>query len=389
MLSVSASVFGHFIVEMCYNFLPIVYPLLIASMGLRFSQIGFIAFVLSIVTSVAQPAFGLLSDRWSPWKLASLGVIWGGIFLGLIGLAPSYELLVLVVALGALGSAAFHPSGATIASVDLGKHRGAVVSLFSVGGNLGAATSPLLVAASIGWLGLSGTSILIPIAILAGLLMYWQLGIGAGIRSEDYSQTKINDTSRANSNGWKLGLILVVLSIMFRSWFLSFITYLPMWIQEQGRTLEMGGQLLFVFSAFLAGGSLFGGVLSDRIGRWQVLALGLGLLGPAYWFFLNAVNSDMHVILLSVMGILVGLTFPVSIVFAQEMWPRGVGLASALVIGLASTPAGIGASVTGILADKYSLEVGLRALLFAPICGLACVLILVVLQHRNTMPHRP
>ena len=72
----------------------------------------------------------------------------------------------------------------------------------------------------------------------------------------------------------------------------------------------MGGQLLFVFSAFLGGGSLLGGVLSDRIGRWQVLALGLGLLSPSYWFFMNTINSDMQVILLSIMGILVGLTFP-------------------------------------------------------------------------------
>ncbi len=374
--------FGHFIVETCYNFLPIVYPLLIASMGLSFAQIGFIAFVLSIVASVAQPAFGLLSDRWSPWKLASLGVIWSGVFLGMIGVAPSYTLLILAVALGALGSAAFHPSGATIASVGVGKHRGAMVSLFSVGGNLGAAFSPLLVAAIIGWLGLSGTSILIPIAILTGLLMYWQLRIGVGSGSGDYSQAKIDDASRANSNGWQLGLILVVLSIMFRSWFLSFVTYLPTWIQEQGGALEMGGQLLFVFSAFLGGGSLLGGVLSDRIGRWQVLALGLGLLSPSYWFFMNTINSDIQVILLSIMGILVGLTFPVGIVFAQEVWPRGVGLASALAIGLGSAPAGIGAAITGLLADKYSLEVGLRALLYTPICGLACVLILVVLQHR-------
>ena len=220
-------------------------------MGLSFAQIGFIAFVLSIVASVAQPAFGLLSDRWSPWKLASLGVIWSGVFLGMIGVAPSYTLLILAVALGALGSAAFHPSGATIASVGVGKHRGAMVSLFSVGGNLGAAFSPLLVAAIIGWLGLSGTSILIPIAILTGLLMYWQLRIGVGSGSGDYSQAKIDDASRANSNGWQLGLILVVLSIMFRSWFLSFVTYLPTWIQEQGGALEMGGQLLFIFSYFL------------------------------------------------------------------------------------------------------------------------------------------
>ena len=352
-------------------------------MGLRFAQIGFIAFVLAIVASVAQPAFGYWSDRWSPWKLAALGVVWCGVFLGLVGLAPNYEVLVLVVALGAFGSAAFHPAGATIASIGVDKHKGAAVSLFSVGGNLGVASSPLLVAAGIGWLGLPGTSILIPIALLAGLIMYCQLGMGATIRSEN-SRAKNNDAARENRNGWLLGLILVVLAIMFRSWFhLSFITYLPTWIQEQGRTLTVGGQLLFVFSASSGGGSLLGGVLSDRIGRWQVIALALGFLCPAYWFFLSAASPDMQVMLLVIMGILVGLTFPVSIVFAQEVWPRGVGLASALVIGLGWAPGGIGASVTGLLADKYSLTFGLRALLFAPIFGLACMLIFVALQRRQ------
>ncbi len=382
-LSVSISVFGHFIIEVCYNFLPIVYPLLIVSMGLRFAQIGFIPLVLCIVASVAQPAFGYWSDRWSPQKLAALGVIWGGVFMGSVGLAPNYELLILAVALGALGSAAFHPSGATIASVGVGKHRGAVVSLFSVGGNLGAASSPLLVAVGIGWLGMPGTSILIPIALLAGLLIYWKLGMRAAIHSED-SRDKNSHAGRENRNGWLLGLILVVLAIMFRSWFhLSFMTYLPMWIQEQGRTLTVGGQLLFLFSASLGGGSLLGGTLSDRIGRWQVMALGLGFLSPAYWFFLNVVSPEIQAILIAVLGILMGLTFPVSIVFAQELWPRGIGLASALVIGLGWAPGGIGASVTGLLADKYSLTVGLRALLFAPIFGLACILILVALQRRQ------
>ena len=381
MRSVSVSVFGHFIIEVCYNFLPIVYPLLIVSMGLRLGQIGVIAFVQNIVASLTQPAFGYWSDRWNPWKLAALGVLWGGVFLGLVGLAQNYAVLVLVVAMGALGSAAFHPAGAVIASMGVGKRKGAVLSLFTVGGTLGAAVSPLLVAVGLGWLGLRGTSILIPIGLLAGLAMYWRLGVGTKGGSEESLRTN-TDAARVVTNEWVLGLALVVLAIMCRSWFyVSFITYMPTWIHEQGRTLAMGGEFLFAFTAFLGGGSLLGGVLSDRIGRWQVIALGLGCLCPAYWYFLNALNPDIQIILLAVMGVLVGLTLPASIVLAQEVWSRGVGLASALVIGLGWVPGGIGAAVTGLLADKYSLTIGLRALLIAPILGVGCMLIFVALRR--------
>jgi FSR family fosmidomycin resistance protein-like MFS transporter len=84
------------------------------------------------------------------------------------------------------------------------------------------------------------------------------------------------------------------------------------------------------------------------------------------------------------MGILVGLTLPASIVLAQEVWSRGVGLASALVIGLGWVPGGIGAAVTGLLADKYSLAIGLRALLIAPIISVVCMLAFVALRrHRE------
>lgn len=382
--SVSGSVFGHFVIEVCYNFLPIVYPLLIVSMGLRLGQIGVIAFVQNIVASLFQPAFGYLSDRWSPSKLAAIGVLWGGVFLGLVGLAENYAVLLLVVAMGALGSAAFHPAGAVIASMGVGKHKGAVLSFFTVGGALGAAVSPIFVAAGLGWLGLRGTSILIPIGILAGLVMYWQLGVRSTAQSEE-SGAKNTDDARMGTNEWLLGLALVVLAIMCRSWFyVSFVTYLPTWMQGQGGSLAMGGKFLFAFTAFLSGGSLLGGVLSDRIGRWQVVALGLGLLCPAYWYFLNALVLDVQLILLATMGILVGLTLPASIVMAQEVWSRGVGLASALVIGLGWVPGGIGAAVTGLLADKYSLVIGLRALLIAPIISVVCMLAFVALRrHRE------
>jgi MFS family permease len=68
---------------------------------------------------------------------------------------------------------------------------------------------------------------------------------------------------------------------MTRSWVqLSFTTYLPEWLQGQGWTMAGSGRMLTALLIAISLGTLIGGSLSDRIGRWQVLALSLVLLAP-------------------------------------------------------------------------------------------------------------
>jgi FSR family fosmidomycin resistance protein-like MFS transporter len=74
-------------------------------------------------------------------------------------------------------------------------------------------------------------------------------------------------------------------------------------------------------------------------------------------------------------GLLLGSTFPVTVVMAQEAWPRGVGLASALVMGVGWLPGGLGASVTGLVADHSTLGGALQLLVIPPMLGLLCILI--------------
>lgn len=382
-IPVSLVAFGHFVLETCSNFLPVVYPLLIPVMGLTYAQIGLLALVLGVGASAAQPIFGLWSDRWSAWKIAPLGVAWIGLFLGAVGLLTSYYWLVLVVAVGALGAAAFHPAGATIAYAGGGRRRGVAVSIFSVGGNLGAAFSPLAISMVIGKFGLAGTTVLIPAALGSGLLIYRRLGTIAR-REAPVAQDAPAQPARDAPAGWLVGLSLIVVAMMARSWFqVGLVTYLPTWVQAHGYGITLGGQMLFAFLVSVGAGSLTGGALSDYIGRWSVLTLGLGLLGPAYWVYLNASTIAGLTTLLIVMGVLIGFTFPVSIVLAQDIWPRRVGLASALVMGLGWAPGGMGASVTGLLADVVSLDYGLRWLIIAPMVGLAALLTFGVLRRRG------
>jgi FSR family fosmidomycin resistance protein-like MFS transporter len=142
--------------------------------------------------------------------------------------------------------------------------------------------------------------------------------------------------------------------------------------------------MLSIMLVFVGVGSLTGGPLSDYIGRWQVLALSLVLLAPAHWLFLT-VTGPLQVVMTAVMGVLIGASFPAGLVMAQEAWPSRVGVATALVMGPGWATGGIGASVTGFLADRFSLTTGLQSLILIPLVGVACIMIYVILQRRQSV----
>jgi len=280
-----------------------------------------------------------------------------------------------MVGLGALGSAAFHPAGASLAAVGVTGRRGVALSLFSVGGNLGSALSPLLVGAGIIWLGLPGTALLIPLALLIGLFLYRQTRSFPLPAANPQCPISNPQSLIANPQfGSRLALSLVILMAAARSWFQgSLMTYLPEWLQSNGRSLETAGFMLSILLVAVSVGSLSGGTLSDRVGRIPVVIASLALLGPAQWLFLQTTGVAQVLCLISI-GVLIGGTFPVAILMAQETWPHAVGLASALVMGLGWLPAGIGAWVSGLIADQTSLGFALTSLVFVPAVGVVAAL---------------
>jgi FSR family fosmidomycin resistance protein-like MFS transporter len=380
---------AHLVIELCNNYLPVVYPILITTMALSYAQVGIVTLVGSTAATLSQPLFGYLSDRLESRRVIMFSVLWIGLLMSLVGLVPSYGVLILLVGLGSLGSAAFHPAGATMAAGVTTTRRGATLSVFSVSGTLGSALSPLLIATVVTEWGLGGTLVLFPTALLAGLLLLRQWGWARnGVPSSRAPMRSGAHAPAPAQSGSLVGLVLVIFLVMFRSWFqFSLATYLPEWLRSQGWPLTTSGRMLTAFLVSVSLGAVIGGTLSDRVGRWQVVALSLGLLGPAYWFFVGA-SGTPQVKLVVVIGVLLGSSFPVTVAMAQEAWPQGIGLASALVMGLGWLPGGLGASFTGLVADQTSLAMALRLLVIPPILGLACALIYARYQQMADHPGR-
>lgn len=368
---------GHFLLELFHQYLPVFFPLYRAEFGLTYGQIGMITLVGTTTMSLAQPLFGFFIDRFDARRIAALSVLWVGLIMAVLGFSGNYWVLLIGVALAGFGSAAFHPAGASVVTkaTEEGK-RGRAVSFFAVGGNIGSAGSPLLLAIGLGVLGLKGTVVLLPVVVLAAIWLVNGLGQESKVEREAHRQ------SRAGQ-GFLLGLVLITVVAMTRAWFqLSLTTYLPTLLEDRGFSVVYGGQMLFVLSLLIGVGSLFGGILSDRFGRWQVLLSSFALLGPAYWFFISS-GGGVQFIYAGAIGFLLGCTYPTTVVVAQEVWPRGMAMASGLVMGLGWWPGGLGATFTGWVADQLTLDAALEGLVLAPVLGALLMAAFAVALHRR------
>jgi FSR family fosmidomycin resistance protein-like MFS transporter len=355
---------SHAVVDASVNILPVVLPLLQNRFGLSYSQVGLAAALLAISSSMIQPVFGWISDRWHTQWFMPAGIVWTGALMGMVGLAPNYWSLLLVLTLTGVGTAAFHPVASMAAAHASGTQRGLGMSFFAVGGNLGFALGPILATWLLAGFNLKGTALLVVPGCLMAAAVHWY-------RREIEVPSREPERHRAQGTSlipWARLSALCVL-ITLRSWgYSGLIIFIPLFLLDQGVAFALTGRALFVFLFFGALGGLLGGHLSDRVGRQQVIAVSLlafpFLMAPAL-----ALAGSSRWLFLALAGMTLLASFSVTIVFAQELLPQHLGLASGLTLGLAFGTGGLGVGMSGLMADLLGLRTSVWILVFLP--GLA------------------
>src|SRR3954447_10293184 len=106
---------AHMVVDGYGNIYAPLLPLLIPKLGLTLTAAGTLTMLYQMAASVAQLGFGHLADRWRPRLLVMLGPVVSVAILSLIGVAPTISWLAVVLIVGGLGAAAFHPPAAALA----------------------------------------------------------------------------------------------------------------------------------------------------------------------------------------------------------------------------------------------------------------------------------
>lgn len=375
-LPIALAVLSHTVVDSALNILPVVLPLLVDRFHLSYSQVGVAAALSNISSSMLQPAFGWVSDRWSTRWFMWAGIAWTGVLMGCVGLVPNYLALLLVIFLTGMGTAAFHPIASTAVALASGSQRGLGMSFFSAGGNVGFAVGPVMAAWLMARFGLPGTAAVAAPGLLMAAAMYaWR---DAFVARPPSRAAEIS--SPAPPIPWKrLATLCAVITL--RSWgYSGLIAFIPLLLHEQGVSLQLAGWSLFAFLFFGAMGGLVGGHLSDRMGRHLVIAASL-LMFPVLMAMALAIPGPLQWFLLAAAGAALLASFSVTVVLAQEFLPQRLGLASGLTLGLAFGAGGVGVGLSGILADAIGLRSSVWILVALP--GIAGLLALTLSSFRR------
>ncbi len=341
--------FAHGLNDAYAAFVPPLLPRLMDRLGLSIALAATVAMTYSIASSLLQPLLGYLADRYGRRAFLVAGPLLSGVFVSLIGWAPSFGLLVVVLALGGLGSAAFHPPGASYAArVNEGRGSGVRYSVFSFGGSAGYALGPLVAVTLVGRLGMGGLWVaMIPVVLLTPF--FWA-NLPSG-RSERTVHLPPGPAEIIRLLAGPLGLVFGVSALM--GWAQrAFLTLEPIIVARGGGSEALGAVVLSVYLGAQAGGTLVGGYLADRMDRRRLLVGLCALALPAHLVAVGLAPGSAGALAGAALAGFFGMAvLPPVVVTAQEILPRGAAVGSGIVMGLAWAAASVGVLLTGAFAD--------------------------------------
>jgi MFS transporter, FSR family, fosmidomycin resistance protein len=370
----------HFIIDGYGNILAPLLPLLITQLNLSLAAAGTLQMCFQLANSVSQLGFGHIADRWRPRVLLIAGPLISVALLPLVGLAPGPVALAIVLIVGGLGGAAFHPPAAALVHRYSGEQRGLAMSFHITSGTLGQAIAPLAFAPFVQAFGLRATPILMApaLTVLAVVLL-------RRVPRVERLQDTHDRGGIAALRPYAKPLILLYLIVVLRTLTsMSFSTFVPVMLTKRGLTLAEAGAAASVYLFAVGIGGFFGGPAADRLGPRRVIIASLVAAVPLL-ALAPQLSGWPFVVTLAAGGFLLQSTLPVNVTFGQTIAPISAATVSSLMMGFAWGVGGLAAPFVGLLADRIGIEHTLTSMAAVPL--LAAALALPLPSGKRTSPH--
>jgi FSR family fosmidomycin resistance protein-like MFS transporter len=327
------------------------------------------------IPALLNPWLGTLADRISVRYFVILAPALTAIPMSLIGVAPNYGVLIVLLLAAGVSVSLFHvPAPVMIARLS-GDRKGRGMSFFMTGGELARTLGPLAAVGVVSLMGLEGIYPVMAVGIAASAVLFFRLrSISTGHQAG----------SRASVSGtWRElhALMLPLSAILVSRGFMhaSLATFLPTFITAETGNLWLAGMALAVFETAGVVGILVAGSVSDRLGRRKTLLISL-VGAPLGLLAFTALDGWLRLVVLAFIGFTLLSTTPVMLALIQERATTSPSTANGLFMMISFMARSAVVVLVGVVGDVIGLR---SAYVISALVGLVAIPFVLKLPGRQ------
>lgn len=344
--------FSHLLHDVFTSFLAPLLPLLITKLGINLFQSGLLS-VIQRIPSLFNPFIGILAEKVKVRYFVIFAPAITTIAMGLIGIAPTYTILAVLLFVSGVSSTLFHvPSPVMIKKLS-GTRIGMGMSFYMLGGELARTLGPLIIVAIVEIWGLEGTYRLIPFGLLASVILWYK-----------FRKIAISDDVKSNIGPNYLSTFKQFVPVFktlagitfFRGAMKSALTlYLPIYLTANGAEIWFAGISLAVLQLAGAAGTFYSGTISDKIGRRTTLVI-VSIASPILLLLFINSSGITSFLLLIIMGFFLVAPQSVNLAIIHELKTKHLPFVNGVYMMINFFISSVMTMVVGALSDKIGLD---------------------------------
>lgn len=358
---------GHGMVDSYSGFINPILPFIVANIGTTLAAATCALSASQLFSSMMQPVFGFVADKWRKRFFIFWGIIMASVFLSMTGLVHNIWQLALCLILGGMGVGFYHPQATGFVVRFSGKKLAKYMSIFIAAGTIGYSLGPIISSTITQFFGISK----LPFAAVWGIL--FALAVFVFV-------PKVSDKAEPKSEGsFKQALvdifsnktirILIMVSALKSLVTSSFSVLLPFYWKDLGYNAFQIGIAVFVFLTVGALGTYLSSKYEKIIGYKNVFytSLIVPFILTIAFVLLVKVSPVVSFIIYVLTGFVTMLSVSINMVMAQKTMPQHKSMISGFIGGFSWGIVGVMLPLIGFFAQNAGIVKTLLVISFIPV----------------------
>ena len=358
--------FGHFNIDLYAALLVPLYPLITSNLGITLASISSIIALGHLVSSMMQPVFGFIADKWRKRFFIFWGIIMASVFLSLTGLVHNIWQLALCLILGGVGVGFYHPQATGFVVRYSGKNLAQNMSIFIAAGTIGYSVGPIISSTITQFLGITRLPLAASWGIVFALLCFvFVPKISDQPVKKDTTSFK---TAVCDIFKNKTVRILIMVSALKSLVTSGFSVLLPFYWKSLGYSAFQIGIAVFLFLTVGAFGTYISSKYEKIINYKNVFytSLIVPFILTVIFVSLLKLSPILSFILFILTGFVTMLSVSINMVMAQRTMPQYKSMISGFIGGFSWGVVGVFLPLIGFVAQNIGIIKVLVIISFIP-----------------------